>query len=578
MAFDGIFIKALVSELEAELLGERVKKIYQPEKDEIRLVFSNSTLLISANPSNARVHLTETKKENPSTPPTFCMSLRKNLLNAKLVEISQLNSDRVLILTFEKIDEYGVNSKKNLICEITGKNSNIILTEQKGDSQTIIDAIRRIGTSKSHYRQILPGLDYKNPPLDGRVNLFDYERSELAAAMQTSRKTPVKFLTDYFVGLSPKTVEEVCYRSRVDADLGLNEISEGEKQRLINALDHLLKSNEKIPALFYTKQRYLDFSVIDLTNLNAQKKEIATVSELLERYFKDRDNQNHFKNKSASVRSDISQKRKSLSKKLQNLFQDLKKTENNEKNRLYGDLITANIYQIKKGDKEIEVLNFYEEEPQYVKIPLKVNETPAQNAQRFYKKYTKNKRAVKELNEQIEKTKKQIEHCEALLNSLETSTEVSELNEIIYEYKTSDLSKKRKTKLKKPEKSKPYEYESSEGFKIIVGKNNLQNEYIATRLGKDDDCWLHVKDAPGSHVLIVSEGKFIPETTVLEAGKLAAYYSKMKNSSNVAVDYLEFKDLKKPKNSRPGFVTYTNQNTMYVTPYQSEIESLKKRS
>ena len=254
------------------------------------------------------------------------------------------------------------------------------------------------------------------------------------------------------------------------------------------------------------------------------------------------------------------------------------KSKDNNKNKLYADLITANIWQLEKGLKEAELTDYTKEPPETVKVPLKINETPSQNAQRFYKKYSKNKRAQVELQAQLDKTLEELDYIDSLLNALEVSSEVDDLNEILYEFSNSNLIKKRiKSKDKynlKP--AKPLHFISSEGFDIYVGKNNIQNDYISTKLGKDEDCWLHVKDAPGSHVLIVANDRFITEQTVLEGGMLAAYYSSQKQSENIPVDYMEFKFVKKPKNAKPGQVIFTDHNTMFVTPDIEHIKNLKQ--
>jgi predicted ribosome quality control (RQC) complex YloA/Tae2 family protein len=311
---------------------------------------------------------------------------------------------------------------------------------------------------------------------------------------------------------------------------------------------------------------------------NTKPKTFATVSDMLEEFYFQKDKILRFKSRSASLSQQLDTLLKKHLKKLANLKEDLTKAQKGEKYRLWGDLITANIYQITLGQKSATLVNYYNPDQENIEIPLKVNLSPSQNAQSYYKRYNKSKSAIAYLNPYIEMTEQQIYYLESLLNSLEQSTELDELEEIRHEYLNSEFNKKTVSKedRKKKKVSKPMHFLSSEGFHIYVGKNNYQNDEIATRIGKDEDCWLHVKDAPGSHVLVVAKGKFITEKTLLEAGALAAWYSRSKGSNNIPVDYVEYKFLKKPPKSKPGMVTFTNQNTMYVSPDQETIDGITR--
>ena len=592
MAFDGITTYHLITELKSLLIGGRIRKIYQPEADEIRMTINNDkenyNLLLSANANNPRVYLTEKPKENPNTPPSFCMVLRKHILNGTIVDIAQHETDRVIEFSISGKNEFNDVVIKKLIVEIMGRNSNIILTSdhtdlsaEAGDEDIILDALKKVGSASNRYRQILPGRAYVYPPESGRQNFFTLTEEKLEAMAADSVETVCeRFWVQAFLGVSPTLAREIAYRAGVNGDLKFKEFSKKQIGYLWTAFAEVradIEAGAK-PAVYYFRREILDFSTLALRSMaDSREESYPTVSAMLEAFYYIKDKKLRFKAKSANLRHQLDTLLKKNYKKLQNLHDDMADSKKNERNKYYGDLITANIYLLKKGMEEIELVDYNDPEMKTVKVKLKVNETPSQNAQRFYKKYNKGKRAQLQLKEQIAMTEEQIYYLESLVNGLEQSTELNELDEIRHEFSHSEFYKKGRGGKEAKQKltaSRPLHYISSEGFDIYVGKNNYQNDAISTRLGVDEDCWLHVKDIPGSHVLIVADGKFITEATVLEGGMLAAYYSKAKNSENVPVDYVEFKYLKKPKKSKPGMVVFTNQNTMYVTPDKEKIARL----
>lgn len=588
MPFDGITTSCIVKELNTALQGGRIKKIQQPENDEIRLQINNNkenyTLLLSASPNNARAHLSALKKENPKVPPVFCMTLRKYITGARIKQIEQQENDRIIEIVLDSRDEFGEPLERRLIAEITGRNANLILTAEEEGEKKITDALKRVGFTSSRYRQILPGEIYKEPPGEDRHNPFKVTREEVLGMMVSHEDLdPEKFFYSVFYGLSPSFAREVLYRAQVEGGTKLRTYSAEQMEAIADAFLAMieeLKNEEGKPRLYLSGGDLLDFYPLQLNHLGAQEKDFETYSEMLEDFYTGRDQRMRFKTKSADLRHKLENLRKRAAKKLQMFAQDEKKLQNNEKNRIYGDLITANIYQIERGMKEAELINYEDPDFPTVKVPLKVNETPSQNAQRFYKKYQKGKRAMKELEVQKAQTEEQLYYIDSLLESLRSSTLNSELDEIAHEFRHSDLVSKKGSQGggkgdKRPKASEPMRFTSSEGFTIYVGKNNYQNDYISTRLGVDEDCWLHVKDAPGSHVLIVADGRFITEKTVLEGGMLAAWYSSQRQSENVPVDYLEFRDLKKPKKAKPGMVVFTTHDTMYVTPDRAEVARIE---
>ena len=588
MPFDGITAAQCVRELDGLLSGGRVRKIQQPEADEIRLTVNkdrkNLILLISASPNNARIHTTEIRKENPAVPPSFCMTLRKYISGSEIRRIEQQGSDRIVEIVLDSRDEFGEPIEHRLICEITGRNSNIILTAASEEGPVITDALKKVGFSSSRYRQILPGNPYLPPPSEDRHDADTTGRAELTELFgQSADSDPERFFTGHFFGLSPAFAREVLYRAGLEGGTKLKTYSDEQLESLAASFLSLLEESKlPAPAIYLKDGELLDFYTVSLTHLGAQEKKQASVSAMLENFYSLRDRKMRFRTKSANLRHQLENLRKRAAKKLQYFDADFRRLASNDKNKLYGDLITANIWMLERGMKSAELPDYSDPDGGSVVVPLKVNETPSQNAQRFYKRYAKGKRAAVELEAQKAQTEEQLYYIETLLESLKNSTENAELDEIRHEFSQSGLISNRSRTVrqsgsKKPAASKPMHFRSSEGFDIYVGKNNYQNDYISTRLGVGEDCWLHVKDAPGSHVLIVADGKFITEKTVLEGGMLAAWYSSLRGSENVPVDYLEFKDLKKPKKAKPGMVTFKNQNTMYVTPDKAAVSAIEQQ-
>ena len=583
MAYDGVTLYHLIREFKDLLVGGRIRKIYQPETDEIRMLVNVGNqkyhVLLSANASNPRAYITEKIKENPSAAPSFCMVLRKYILNGTIVDIDQHETDRILELSISSKNEFNDTVVRKLLVEIMGRNSNIILVDE---SQRILDSMKKVGTTSSRYRQILPGRDYIYPPENNRLNFFQVDEDSFNEILLLNQEATVeKTCVQAFLGISPAIAREIAFRNGINSNSLISELSKKQKQYLYESFNQVVNAirEKACPNIIYLNRKMVDFSTINLHHLREDHRiEVySSVSEMLEDYYFKRDKAIRFKTRSANLRHQLDTLLKKNIKKLKNLQSDVETSHKNEKYKLYGDLITANIYAIEKGQETVTLVNYYDPAYQTIDVPLKVNKTPAQNAQSFYKKYNKSKIALQYLEGYISETKEKIYYLESLLNGLEQSTELNELDEIRHEFLHSEFNKKALSKedRKKQVLSKPLHYLSSEGFHIFVGKNNYQNDYVSTKMGKDEDCWLHVKDAPGSHVLIVANGRFITEKTVLEAGVLAAWYSKSKHSSNVPVDYLEFKYLKKPSKAKPGMVIFTNQNTMYVTPTQDAVDAME---
>lgn len=583
MAYDGVTLYHLINEFKPLLIGGRIRKIYQPEIDEIRLLVNlgnqKKHLLLSANASNPRVYMTEKIKENPSAAPSFCMVLRKYLLNGTIIDIAQHETDRIMELSVTAKNDFNEIVVRKLLVEIMGRNSNIILVDE---SMKILDSLKKVGSTSSRYRQILPGRDYVYPPENSRLSFLNLDANHLNELLSDYKDSSVeKVFVQALLGISPNISREIAFRSGIDPQTSVSGLSKKQKQFLCEAFTQVINEirQKSEPVIIYLGRKMVDFSTIDLHYLRSDHRFEAypSISEMLEAYYFMRDKALRFKTRAANLRQQLDILVRKNIKKLDNLQQDVDASHKNEKFKLYGDLITANIYAIEKGQEIATLVNYYDPDCQTIDIALKVNRTPAQNAQHYYKKYNKSKTALKHLASYVLETEEKIYYLESLVNSLDQSTELAELDEIRHEFLHSEFNKKAISKEDKQKQlpSKPLHYISSEGFHIFVGKNNYQNDFISTKMGKNEDCWLHVKDAPGSHVLIVAGGRFITEKTLLEAGNLAAWFSKSRGSSNVPVDYLEFKYLKKPSKAKPGMVIFTNQNTMYVTPTQDGVESIE---
>ena len=587
MSLDGIVTRAVVKELNSTILGGRIDKIYQHEKDEILLNIynkgNNNKLLISATSNNPRIYLTKCNKSNPSMPPMFCMLLRKHLTGGTVLNVEQYQMDRVLFIDISSIDELGQPSERRLVVEIMGKHSNIILINK--DSNKIIDSIKRVTHDMSRVRQVLPGINYEYPPIKDKKNPLDFNTDEFNKLLDecNSNIETYKFFYTNYIGISPLIGKEVCFNSRIDIDRPIGSLNLEEKKSLLNSFITIMdkvKNDSYNPVLIKNnfEADYLDFHATDINQFGNQNKVyLNSISEVLDKYYLKNDTLDRVSQKSQSIKKSIQTKLERSLNKLSKQKQELLESEDRGKYKVYADLISANLYRIEKGSSEIELENFYTENMEKIKVPLDKKHSPAENAQRYYKKYSKLKHAQSLLLKQIPETKEEIDYLENVLISIDNCTEVIELDEIKEELiKEGYLKGNLKKKKKKEVISKPHHYISSDGFHIYVGKNNKQNDYLTLRFAHKEDLWLHIQNQPGSHVIITKKNNSISDTSLEEAATLAAYYSKGKNSSNVAIDYTERKNVKKPKNAKTGMVIYENFNTIFVTPSKEQIEKMEK--
>ncbi|MBE7037516.1 MAG: fibronectin/fibrinogen-binding protein [Ruminococcaceae bacterium] len=584
MALDGAVIRALKYELSEKLVDGRIDKVYQPERDEIvisvRKYGEHYKLLLCANPSFPRVHLTSYTKDNPATPPLFCMLLRKHLCGGKITNINQLDLERVISFEIEAYDELGDLSTKTLICEIMGKHSNIILIDA---NKKIIDSIFHIDITISSVRQVIPGLIYENAPSQGKKNPLEVSFEEFLSDIRSINGDYVKKIMTAYMGVSPLLAREIVFNAFKNVDAVESE--ENDKQVAESFFEIFLKisQNSFYPVIICDNEsgKMLEFSSYDVNQYEnmAHKETFESISEAIETFYIKKATKESVKQKTNDILKVVTNNIARCHKKLQIECEILEKCKKRELHKVKGDLITANIYRIEKGAKSVVLENYYDNNKP-IEILLKENLTPSQNAQNYYKKYNKEKIAEIETTKQKEMNELEIDYLESVLQFLENVETKEEIAQIKEELTEQGYLKKRNIKGRKKEAvSKPMEFLSSDGFEIFVGKNNKQNDYVTLKLARSTDIWLHTKAIHGSHAIIKTGGEEnIPDTTILEAANIAAYYSKGKNSSNVSVDYTFVKNVKKPSGAKPGMVIYVNNKTAVVTPDEKLVLSLKKHS
>ena len=577
MALDGIFLFSLVQELKDVIIGGKIDKINQPEKDEIILNIHKGRikhkLLISSSSTYPRIHLTKLNKPNPMKAPMFCMVLRKYLTNAKIVDISQIDSDRIVIIRFESTDELGFNSVYLLITEIMGRHSNITLVRERDNM--IMDSIKHITSDINTYRSIFPGVKYIYPPKSSKLNPFNFTYNDVYTYIKDNNINFNKYMfSNIFTGISKTLSTEIYF------NLTLNSISLEPKflEKILDytkmIINRILNKDFKYTLYKSSEKDFIDFYCIELNSLNEHTKvPYSSPSDLIEDFYFTKDKLDRLKSKSSDLQKIIVNNINRCIKKSKILNNTLKQCKDKEKYRLFGELLTANIYALKKGMKEIEVDNYYSENYDKVKIYLDENKTPSENIQSYYKKYNKLKKSEESAYEQLKQNDDELEYLQSVLTNIQNVDNYTEIEEIKKELiETGYIKFKKSYKSSKTKMSKPMHFVSTDGFHIYVGKNNIQNDYLTLKFAHKNDIWLHTKNIPGSHVIIRSVG-IVPETTLKEAANLAAYYSKSQNSSNVPVDYTQVKNVKKPSGAKPGMVIYYTNQTIYITP---EIPKLKQ--
>lgn len=577
MPMDGLTLGFVARELNSRLAGGRIDKITQPEKDTLILLIrsgnENCRLLLCASPNNARCHLTTSTFPNPLEPPMFCMLLRKQLMGGRVLGIKQIGGDRVLHMDIDTVDELGDHVLRRLILEVMGRHSNLILVDGEGK---ILEAARHVNQEMSRVRLIQPGLSYAPPPEQNKLDPLTLEPEALEKRLLEAGDVPLaKALGGCVAGLSNPAAKELAYRVLSPGEDRAEDVRDAAK-RLADFLHRM--ADHADPRVLLNEQGDPEdvFPFPYLSRDIARQVSEPSVSAALERYFGARDRQDRLSQKSASMVRLLKGHIERCEKKLALQEEELASAQRMEEYRIMGDLINANLWQIKKGQKQAELSNFYDEKGGTLTVPLDIQLTPAQNAQRYFKKYQKARSARQTAAEQKEKTLQELNYLESTLLDVGKCVEESELEEIRQDLVRMGYMKKntnRRQQRALPQ-SKPYHYISSDGIAIDVGKNSAQNDRL-TAAARPNETWLHAKDMPGSHVIIRTEEE-VPLQTLKEAATLAAWYSKGQHSSSVPVDYTLRRYVKKPGGAAPGFVIYTNQHTVYMTVEENDVRKIKE--
>lgn len=572
MAFDGIVIANLVRDMKEKLEGGKINKIAQPEKDELLFTVKNNRetlrLLVSASASLPLVYFTETNKQSPLTAPNFCMLLRKHIGTGRIIEVSQPGLERIIQLKIEHLDEMGDLCRKLVIVELMGKHSNIIFCKEDG---TILDSIKHISAQVSSVREVLPGRPYFIPQTVEKADPLSIDEDTFQTLIHGTPAPIQKALYLKLTGISPMIGEELCHLASIDPDHSANELSQAELVHLYRTFHYMMedvKNGRFQPVIIYHRGVPTEFSSLPLTCFDGgdyEAKPIASISELLESYYAEKNVITRIRQKSVDLRRIVQTALERNYKKYDLQLKQLKDTEKRDKYKVYGELLNTYGYELAGGEKELKCLNYYTNEE--IRIPLDPQLTARENSQKNFDKYNKLKRTFEALTELTEETRREIEHLESISAAMDIALKEEDLVQIKEELMEYGYIKKRNLGSKKPKiTSRPFHYLSSDGFHIYVGKNNYQNEELTFKVANGNDWWFHAKGIPGSHVIVKTEGKELPDRTFEEAGALAAYYSKGRQNEKVEIDYIQRKHVKKAAGGAPGFVIYHTNYSLIAVP------------
>lgn len=578
MALDGIFLRHIKSEIESAALGARVSQIYQPNREELvfalRTLNGNKKLLMSARANSPRVNFCTVTPENPAQPPMFCMLLRKRIGGGKLVAVRQMDCDRVIFFDFECVNELGDAVMITVVCEIMGMYSNVIVINSDG---IIIDSLKRVDLTMSSRRLVLPNIKYELPEPQDKLNIIEIEVGEIADKLKSlETEMPLnKALLRVIQGVSPIICREIEHKVMENST---NYVEGVLFDRLISELKKLKEISVNCsgqPCIIYREDgKPVDFSFMPITQYGSLAKieYFESYSDLIDAFYDARDSKERMRVKSQSLVKLLTNISERIARKLSKQQTELKNCKNREQLRICGDLLQANLYRIERGSEYVDVENFYDENYGNLRIKLNPAISPAANAQKYYKDYQKAKNAENVLKEQIKKGHNELIYVESVLDTVMRAENERDLAQIREELTEQGYLHRQNNKQKSPAALPPYEFVSSDGFKILVGRNNRQNDKLTLKMAGKNDMWLHTKDIHGSHAVVFADGREITDTAIFEAARIAAYHSKAQNSSGVPVDYTLVKYVSKPKGSKPGMVIYLNNKTLYVNPYNG-IES-----
>lgn len=578
MALDGAFLYAVKNELNI-LIGGRVDKVYQPSREEIILSIrtreGTKKLYFSANAGSARVHLTENSVDNPQVPPMFCMLLRKHIGSGKLIRIRQDGLERILFFDFECTNELGDVVTVTLACEIMGRCSNLVVIDREG---RIIDSIKRVDADMSRERMVLPGMKYTLPPRDDRLNFLTANDDSMRERIMSAGASELsKALIRNFEGISPILAREWTFFAGRGEHIQADSITDDQLVRLLFIIkktrDQLLCGDCCFSAASTKDGQLKDFSFIRLSQFGTLMitRELPTASALLDYFYAERDNALRTKQRANDLFKLIVNLTERTARRISVQREELEQCSGKDYYKLCGDLISANMYKISKGDSVLAAENFYDETYPTVNIKLDVRKTPSQNVQHYYSEYKKCVTAEEKLAVQIEKGEEELQYLDSVFDSLTRAATENDIIQLRLELREQGYIRSGMGKTKPPKALPPIEYRSSDGFTILVGRNNVQNDQLSLKFAKKQDLWLHTQTITGSHVIIVSEGGEIPDRTVEEAAIIASFNSKGRDSNLVPVDYCLAKFVKKPVGAKPGKVIFSNYKTTFVKP-DAELE------
>ena len=581
MPLDAVCLQAVVEELRPQLLGLRIDKVQQPARDQVILLLrGNQRLLLNAGASAPRLQLTALTRDNPAEPPMFCMLLRKHLVGARVAEITQPPLERLVRLELDIMDDFGQPGKRTLVLEAMGRRSNLILLD--GDGR-IIDCLRRVDADMSAARQVLPGLYYEPPASTGRLPVTAESeegfREKLAAA--SPERQLDAFLLDAYFGISPMIARELAFRTTGETDGHLCDLDDGGRDRFWTEFQALLTCvNEErfTPICLKQAGKPVDFSYLPIVQYGPAMEEerYASFSALLDAFYEARERQERVRQRGQDLIRTATSARDRLRRKLALQEKDYAETQNRDHLRLCGDLITGNLYHMERGQSKLTCENYYAEDCGTITIPLDPLLTPQQNAAKYYKRYTKAKTAEHYLKEQMELARRDLDYLESVLEEISEAETEQDFLDIRGELQGAGfLRRQGKGKKELKRVAKPREFRTAKGFRVLVGRNNHQNDKLTTKDADHRDLWFHTQKIHGSHAILCTNGQTVDEDTIVEVAKIAAYYSQARESGNIPVDYTQVKYVKKPTGARPGMVIYTTCQTVNVTPEEALVKQLR---
>lgn len=579
MAFDGITIANIVTELNQTITGGKINKIAQPENDELIITIKNQRkqyrLFLSASASLPLIYLTETNKPSPLTAPNFCMLLRKHIGSGKIIAIEQPGMERIIRFTIEHLNELGDLCTKYLIVEIMGKHSNIIFCNEEDQ---IIDSIKHVSAHMSSVREVLPGRPYFIPETQSKLNPLVLTEEIFQEKIFPRPVNVAKAIYTSITGISPLMAEEVCYRAGIDGGIPTDGLEDVERVHLAHTFLRMvddIRDGHFEPNIIYKGKEPVEFACFPLSQYQDYRAvSYPSIFPVLETYYAEKNIVTKMRQKTVDLRKIVQNALERNVKKYQLQQKQLKNTEKKEKYRVWGELLNTYGYEVEPGAKSMEALNYYTNE--MIQIPLDETMTPQENAKKYFDKYSKLKRTKEALDTLLQETGDEIKHLESIAASLDIASSEEDLVQIKEEMMEYGYVKRKNTGGKKVKvTSRPYHYISSDGYDIYVGKNNFQNDELSFKFASGNDWWFHAKGQPGSHVIVKSKNEELPDRTFEEAGKLAAYYSKGRQAPKVEIDYTQKKNLRKPTGGKPGFVVYYTNYSLLIEPDITGLQQIQ---